>query len=139
LAGQNRISLAAFVVFLIRILGARRDPGAEVVIVLDCRVKHRDRLVSFLFLIFVRRLFQHVLISFDRLSGFLNIVGLVDTGFVLLVGNASDKNRGGLVAGIKSQRAFGMLLGVVEMAFLIALGRLVQLILRPDFVDQPAA
>jgi len=55
------------------------------------------------------------------------------------VHNASDENQRCSIIGIERECAFGVLLGLFEMAFLIRLGRFIQLVICSDFADQRAA
>jgi hypothetical protein len=80
-----------------------------------------------------------VLISLDSVTGFLNVIGLIDAGPVLLVNYASDEDRGGLIAGIEIEGAFGMLFGLFKASFFVSLRGFVELVLGSDFVYQRAA
>jgi hypothetical protein len=77
-------------------------------------------------------------VGFDGIARLLNILGVVNAGFVLLVGYTRDKDSGGFVVGIEIQRALGMLLGFFEVSFSVGARRLIQLVLGPDLINQRA-
>src|SRR4030095_3416453 len=115
----DRVSFGAFLLRLTRIVGASEYPLAQVGLVLGGGVQHRNRFVSFLV---VRIVLQHALVGLDRIASSLQGVGGVHARLVLLVHDAGNENQRCLVIWIERECAFGVLLGLFEMAFLIRLG-----------------
>src|SRR5205823_6702235 len=107
-----------------------------VLIIVDRGIQNRNRFER---LIVLWIILQDDLVGLDSVFCFLNVIGRIDAGLVLLVDDAGDKNRRRFVGWIQRERATSMQLGVFEVPFFVGLRCFVQFVLGPHLGNQGAA